>query len=152
MAIKKMHRIPPPAETTRVALKSCANAPAGKAARGINPQVIMKMLIPRPVSAGRVLDIIKDMISVRNIDPPAPTKNKKAMATTRFQVMPKQTKENPNSIPDESINTPLRRKSPKTARKKDPQKAPIPAEDMRNPRPVSPALKIVLANTGISGK
>ncbi len=100
----------------QVALKSWANAPAGKADRGINPQVMMKMLITRPVSAGGVLDIIKDMISVRN------------------------------------INTPLRRKSPKAARKKDPQKAPVPAEDMRKPRPVSPALKIVLANTGMSGK
>ena len=147
-----MNRIAPPAETTRVALKSWANAPAGKADRGINPQVMMKMLITRPVSAGGVLDIIKDMISVTNIDPSAPTKNRKAMAITRLPVIPKQTRESPNSIPDDNINTPLRRKSPKAARKKDPQKAPVPAEDMRNPRPVSPALKIVLANTGMSGK
>ena len=78
MAIKKMNRIAPPAETTRVALKSWANAPAGKADRGINPQVMMKMLITRPVSAGRVLDIIKDMISVRNINTPLRRKSPKA--------------------------------------------------------------------------
>ena len=102
MAIKKMNIIAPPAETTRVTPKSWANAPAGKAANGINPQVMMNMLITRPVSAGGVLDMIKDMMSVRNNDPPAPTKNRKAMATTRFRVRPKRTRENANSIPDEA--------------------------------------------------
>lgn len=72
------------------------------------------------------------------------------MAGTREFIRPKTNREDPNTIPVSSSKAPLRWKFPSEAIRVVPLKAPIPPADKSRPKPVSPALKILFAKTGIS--
>ena len=141
----------PPINTVRETPQICAQIPASKFPKGMNPaKVNINTLIALPLNSSGTNICNKVFMSPVAVTEAQPI-NIKAMSEMKY-VLDKEnsTNEIENIMEEEINNLPLYLKSPKRANINAAIKAPKPVEDISNPKPFSPTFNTSFAKTGIS--